>query len=355
MELHWGCVRYPAPFSSRRAAKKRRIVYAAQVRATPLAAVFSSLLLSSCVKGSPVRESKSSESESAPAEQAEPIEAAKRAEKKPAPSSVLPGPGPEVAPKSRQALSNGLIIEDFALGEGPEAKSGSKLTLRYAGFLEDGTVIDDNRQPSKRPFEFRLSKKPRVKGWYLGLQGMRKGGMRRVVVPSELAYGKEGAAGDDEVPEIPPNSKIVYLFKLVDLKPPPKRARGPQAFEGPVLASKKLKGGLGVSDYDLGEGPQAEIGDRVVVHYTGRLKDGTVFDSTAEGSSPLRFIVGSPLVIQGWNLGIVGMRKGALRRLEIPPKLGYGSRSLDGIPPNSKLYFTLELMKLEKASKAKKK
>lgn len=330
-------------------------MYAASVRAMFLVAICFSLVLSACVRDSPASEAKSSSSEAALPKQAQPVAAVKSAVKKESPSSALPGPGPQMVPQVRRAFKNGLIVEDFVLGEGPEATTGSKLTLRYAGFLDDGTAIDDNRQPSKPPFEFRLSKSVRVQGWYLGLQGMRKGGMRRVVVPAELAYGKEGAPGDEEVPEIPPNSRIVYLFKLVDLGPPPRRARGAQAFEGPALASKKIKGGLRIKDYQLGEGPQAEIGDRVVIHYTGRLKDGTVFDSTAQGTSPLRFIVGTPLVIKGWNLGVVGMRKGALRRLEIPPKLGYGSRSLDGIPPNSTLDFTLELMELEKAPKRKEK
>ncbi|XP_070504928.1 peptidyl-prolyl cis-trans isomerase FKBP2 [Chironomus tepperi] len=88
-------------------------------------------------------------------------------------------------------------------------------------------------------------------------------------------------------------------------------------------------------------------GDLLHVNYTGSLTDGTVFDSS-EGRNPLTFSLGSGQVIVGWERGLLGMCVGEIRKLQIPPELGYGNAAMGKIPKNSVLIFEVELVKIEK-------
>ncbi len=104
---------------------------------------------------------------------------------------------------------------------------------------------------------------------------------------------------------------------------------------------------LVVLDVVVGDGPVAEVGDSVVVHYVGRFTDGTQFDSSYDRGEPFRFVVGAGAVIPGWDQGVPGMRVGGTRRLTIPPHLAYGSAGRPPtIPPNSTLTFDIELIEI---------
>ncbi|HSV14563.1 MAG TPA: FKBP-type peptidyl-prolyl cis-trans isomerase [Tepidisphaeraceae bacterium] len=93
----------------------------------------------------------------------------------------------------------------------------------------------------------------------------------------------------------------------------------------------------------------AAAGDKVWVWYTGKLQDGTVFDSSANHpDQPFIFSLGQHQVIAGWDEGIAGMKVGEKRQLIIPPNLGYGSRAIDRIPANSTLIFDVKLMGVQK-------
>ena len=106
--------------------------------------------------------------------------------------------------------------------------------------------------------------------------------------------------------------------------------------------------GLYWKDVTLGAGASVEKGDRVIIHYTGWLPDGGIFDSSVEAGGPIGFEVGMGRVIEGWELGLVGMREGGIRRLVIPPGLAYGSRGIPGaIPRNATLVFEVRLMRIE--------
>ena len=109
-----------------------------------------------------------------------------------------------------------------------------------------------------------------------------------------------------------------------------------------------MDNGLIIQDLIIGIGKTAEKYGIVTVHYTGKLQDGTVFDSSQKiGQEPLRFTLGVGQVIDGWDQGIIGMKVGGQRKLKIPPELGYGSQDLGVIPPNSTLIFEVELLKVE--------
>jgi FKBP-type peptidyl-prolyl cis-trans isomerase FkpA len=115
-----------------------------------------------------------------------------------------------------------------------------------------------------------------------------------------------------------------------------------------LLQMERRPSGLYVQDLEVGPGTVAVAGNTVVVHYTGWLPDGTVFDSSYEREKPLSFMLGVGLVIRGWDEGLVGMRVGGRRRLVVPPSLGYGRPgSPPAIPPLATLVFDVHMINVQ--------
>jgi len=108
-------------------------------------------------------------------------------------------------------------------------------------------------------------------------------------------------------------------------------------------ASPAANAGLIVQDEVIGTGAEATAGSLVSVQYTGKLENGTVFDTSA-GKAPIQFPLGQGYVIQGWELGITGMKVGGKRLLIVPPDMGYGDKANGPIPANSTLIFEVELV-----------
>jgi FKBP-type peptidyl-prolyl cis-trans isomerase len=113
-------------------------------------------------------------------------------------------------------------------------------------------------------------------------------------------------------------------------------------------AQNNLMAELTIKDDVVGTGAVAQTGDTVSVLYTGTLDNGTVFDaSSLHGNQPFSFTIGATgpgAVIQGWNLGVVGMKVGGTRELTIPPDLGYGAQAVGSIPASSTLHFKIQLL-----------
>lgn len=106
-----------------------------------------------------------------------------------------------------------------------------------------------------------------------------------------------------------------------------------------------LDNGLKIEDITVGTGATVKSGDTITVHYRGTLTDGTQFDSSYDRGQPATFTLGQ--VIEGWNIGLVGMREGGKRKLTIPGPLAYGPNSpTPKIPPNATLLFDVELVKV---------
>jgi FKBP-type peptidyl-prolyl cis-trans isomerase len=105
---------------------------------------------------------------------------------------------------------------------------------------------------------------------------------------------------------------------------------------------------LKIEDIRVGDGAEAKPGQTVSVHYVGTLLDGgKKFDSSRDRNRPFDFPLGAGRVIQGWDKGVAGMKIGGLRKLTIPPEMGYGAKGFPGaIPPNAWLVFEVELLGL---------
>ena len=108
-----------------------------------------------------------------------------------------------------------------------------------------------------------------------------------------------------------------------------------------------------MADLRQGTGAEATTGQTLTVHYTGWFYNASTTDSkgpqfdSSVGGTPFSFTLGAGEVISGWDSGVVGMRVGGLRRLVIPPSLGYGSTRRGEIPPNATLLFEIELIEVE--------
>ena len=117
----------------------------------------------------------------------------------------------EVKKENKKTLPSGLVIEDSIVGQGPRAKNGKRVAVRYIGKLMNGKVFDSNTKGA--PFTFKLGKGDVIKGWDIGIQGMNVGGSRKLTIPANLAYGSRGAP-----PDIPANATLQFEVKLLEVK-----------------------------------------------------------------------------------------------------------------------------------------
>ena len=136
---------------------------------------------------------------------------------------------------------------------------------------------------------------------------------------------------------------MVGCSRRVPEPPPEQRRDPPGAKKEEVPKVTELR----QEDTKIGDGPEAHKGDTVKVHYTGRLMNGTKFDSSRDRNEPFEFTLGEGQVIKGWDQGVVGMKVGGKRKLTIPSKLAYGEQgSPPKIKPNSPLQFDIELLEV---------
>jgi peptidylprolyl isomerase len=133
-------------------------------------------------------------------------------------TTTTPPPASTPAPASGRAgeivTASGLRYSDTVVGEGTEAKSGSYVTVNYTGTLTDGTQFDSS--VGKAPLNFTIDGSTPfdvIQGWDEGVKGMKVGGKRHLVIPSNLGYGAQGAQG-----VIPPNATLLFDIELLDVK-----------------------------------------------------------------------------------------------------------------------------------------
>ena len=231
-------------------------------------------------------------------------------------------PTPKAAEQDPAKL--GLKIIDTKVGTGAVAEDGDTLTMRYTGRLKsNGEEFDSNMKPDGKPFTFPLGGGQVIKGWDIGVKGMKVGGKRTLDIPSNLGYGAQGGGA-----KIPPNSDLVFDIELMEVQ---------KAGDANTVLREIVKPGAG---------PEAKAGDSVTITYEMSLPDGTLVDDN--GGRPATLKIGSKAVtIPGLNVALTGMRKGEVVRATIPPALGMMPTGPDGkVPPGSTLKMDITLLKI---------
>lgn len=111
-----------------------------------------------------------------------------------------------------QYMTMQLEFEDLVQGEGDAAKAGNRVSVHYTGWLEGGKKFDSSLDRNE-PFVFPLGEGRVIKGWDIGVEGMKVGGKRKLIIPSHLGYGSRGAGG-----VIPPNATLVFEVELLAIR-----------------------------------------------------------------------------------------------------------------------------------------
>lgn len=233
---------------------------------------------------------------------------------------------------------SGLRVKEIVEGEGATPLKGDVVSIHYTASYVGGNEFDDTRRRGA-PMKFVMGRGQLLPGLEEGVASMRKGGRLILTLPPELAYGKEGRP-----PVVPPDQWVKFDVELVDIElgPPPIQPWNDAGMEILVTDS-----GLQFIDFEVGTGDYPKVGGTVVVHYTGFLADGTLFDSSYYQGYPLEFEVSPEDLVPGWLEGLLTMREGGKRKLIIPPFLAYGKQGFGkSIPPDATLVYDIELLEV---------
>jgi len=251
-------------------------------------------------------------------------------------------------------LASGLKYMDDSLGTGREAKANELITIHFKGWMipegdsvelfGDWTLNENLKMRSlgdskvrNQPVKYVLSTQSFIKGTDEGIVGMKVGGVRTIIIPSNHAYGEKG------IGFIPPNTDLKVVVELLEVKD----RIVAKMWDVDSTLFKTTASGLKYAIINEGDGPLAEAGKLITVNYSGYLEDGTMFDSSVERDDPISFAVGQGQVIPGWDEGLQLLKKGSKARFVIPPQLGYGEMQLEKIPVNSTLIFDVELLDVQ--------
>lgn len=227
-----------------------------------------------------------------------------------------------------------LVKKDVKVGTGPTVEKGDSVWVIYKGTTIDGKEFDSNTGPSGMPYMVRLADTPGmsgvIKGWDLGLVGMKEGGERKLEIPYSLAYGEAGQG------KIGPKTDLYFDITAVYVQK-----------KGDEIAYDK-------EDVKVGAGAEAKKGDTVTFHYKGEYLNGNVFDDSEKrpsGSKPVTVKIDEDSglkdkLIVGLNTGIVGMKEGGERKITLPPALVFGGAGNQTITGGQPVVFTVKLIKV---------
>ncbi|RCK56389.1 hypothetical protein Cantr_04938 [Candida viswanathii] len=190
--------------------------------------------------------------------------------------------------------------------------------------------IEDEEEEEEAVAKKRPAEEPTSKKSKKAKKNEKKEEKKSVQFTKELEQGPTGSTLVEKKEE-----------KKAEKKAEKKEKNGDKKFP-----TKTLLGGVITEDRKVGSGPLAKSGSKVGIRYIGKLKNGSVFDKNTTGK-PFTFKLGKGECIKGFDLGVAGMAVGGERRVIIPPKMGYGSQALPGIPANSELTFDIKLISLK--------
>ncbi len=268
-------------------------------------------------------------------------------------------------------LASGIYFVESKAGSGKLIQKGEMVKMEFAVSTSDGKKVFSTAD-RKQPITFEYGKPFDTKGFDEAIGMMKKGSKVRVIVPSIMAFGEKGRKDMSGNDIVPPFSTIVYDVEILDIQSKAQADKDKAAAEAkskgeakaaeskePVEIQKFLKeknisvkptaSGLYYVEKVKGKGARAMKGNKVSVQYTGKLFDGTVFDSSLDHkpAKPLEFVIGTGSVIPGWDEAISLMNEGGKATVIIPSKLAYGaSGSGEKIKPFTPLVFDLELVKV---------
>jgi len=259
---------------------------------------------------------------------------------------------------------SGMYYRYLTQNEGETAKLGDVVEIDLAYYLmrESGDSLLYTTESLPEP-AFDLVREPSFPGdLYDGFAMMHKGDSMSFIMSADSVFRRQFHA--PIVPEfVTPGSMLRWEVKMKDIMTEEEFNARQVAKEEAAFAEAQqvLDAFLAENGIDAtptesglvyvctkpGKGAQPQAGQTVKVHYTGKLLDGTVFDSSVERGEPISFPLGTGYVIPGWDEGIALMKKGETGLLYIPAKLAYGGRNAGPIPPYSNLIFEVELVDIE--------
>lgn len=238
------------------------------------------------------------------------------------------------APAGAEKTASGLTFKVLKEGTGKEHPSATdKVTVHYSGWTTDGQMFDSSVKRGQ-PATFPLNGV--IKGWTEGVQLMVEGEKRRFWIPAELAYGENPGGGR-------PGGLLCFDIELLKIQAAPKVPTDVAAAPANAETTKSGLKSVVLTKGNGGDKPRAW--DKVTVHYSGWMKDGTMFDSSVARGEPATF--GLNQVIPGWTEGVQLMEVGEKRRFWIPGEMAYGNEPQGG-RPHGMLCFEVELLDIQK-------
>lgn len=235
--------------------------------------------------------------------------------------------------KEVKTTSSGLQYVIHVKGTGERAKAGDLVSVHYKGYFTNGEVFDSSFDRGE-PIEFELGRGQVIAGWDELIQLLNVGDSATALLPSAIAYGKDGAGS------IPANTDLKFDVKLMGIR----ELKMPEKYNIEGINPITTPSGLKLYIIENGNGKKPAKITKGLIDYSGYLEDGTLFDSSVLRGKPLYIPIGAGMVIRGWDEGLQLVEEGCKFRLEIPAALGYGDRDMGIIPPNSNLIFDIHVL-----------
>ena len=265
--------------------------------------------------------------------------------------------------------TEGVYYIEEEKGSGRKIKKTDFIKLHFAISLLDGKLVFSTYDRN-RPVEFEFGQKWDTEGVNIGIKNLRKGGKAKIIVPSELGFGKKGRGN-----VMPPYTTLIYDVELVDitskaehdkqqalLKKQEEQRKAQEKATNKKTENRKIEiylnknnitiqpteSGLYYIETEAGTGTQAEVGKKAKVHYTLYYLDGRKLQSSKDANRPFEFTLGKGEVIPAWDEGIALMKEGGKATLIAPSKIAYGENGKGkDIPPYTPLLFEVELLEVK--------
>jgi FKBP-type peptidyl-prolyl cis-trans isomerase len=265
------------------------------------------------------------------------------------------------AVKYSKSKTSGLSYVMHKSNKGPKLKLDDVVTLNLKYITSKDSIVFDSWKMGK-PIQLKIAKSSFKGDLMDGLTLLTVGDSASFLINADSLFTK--TFGAPRPAFIDSSSFLSFTVKVIstttdaalkaeELKAEKENAMKENEMIAKYIAEKQItpsksSSGLMYIISEPGTGEQAQAGKTVKVHYTGRLLDGTKFDSSLDRSDPIEFKLGQGMVIKGWDEGIALLKVGGKALLIIPSNLAYGSRGAGGvIPPFSPLTFEVELVSVQ--------